>query len=162
FLLNSLQVVAATKAFRVQLVDRLCSGGTRREPAICGDHLQTADGCTVSWCGREHRLDRVTGKLGCRDVFWRELEQHGLLFRGGWRIDTGIHGSAQLMRQVGVQLGWISPGLRHDFNGEQIHDDAVLLGHPYCSVTPQERSARALFASEAQRSVEQTGDEPLE
>ena len=40
--------------------------------------------------------------------------------------------------------------------------DAVLVGGPDRAVAAQERGARALFAAEAERAVEQAGGEPLE
>ena len=73
FLLNAPQVLAPAKAFRVKLVDLFCAGRTRREPTLRGDNFQAADSRAVARRGREHRLNRVTGKLGRFDIFRREL-----------------------------------------------------------------------------------------
>ena len=59
-------------------------------------------------------------------------------------------------------LARILAGARQDLRREQVHDDSVLVGTPDRAVAAQEGRARALFAPEPERSVEQPVDEPLE
>ena len=110
FLLDAPQVLAAAKAFRVKLVDFFGAGRTRREPTLRGDDLQAADGRAVARRGREHRLNRVTGKLGGFNIFRRKLEENRLLFRRGRCIDALVDRRAELARKLVVELGRIAAG----------------------------------------------------
>jgi hypothetical protein len=87
FLLDAPQVVAPTKALRVELVDVFRAGRTRRKPPVRGDDLQAADRRPVTWRRRQQSLDWVTGKLGGTDDSRRQVEKNGFFFRGGVRVD---------------------------------------------------------------------------
>ena len=65
------------------------------------------------------------------------------------------------MRQLAIDLVRISAGSRHQLRGEQVHHDAVLVGRPHGAVASQERQARALLATEAERAVEEPGTNHL-
>jgi len=60
---DALQVLFAVEALRVQLVDILRAGGSRREPAVRGDHLEAADGGAVARRVHEHLLNGIAGEL---------------------------------------------------------------------------------------------------
>src|SRR5262245_6845890 len=75
FLLDAPQVIAPTKALRVELVDVFRAGRTHRKPSLSGDDLQAPDRRAVARRRRQHGLDRVTGKLGGADVSWRKVEK---------------------------------------------------------------------------------------
>ena len=49
-----------------------------------------------------------------------------------------------------------------DFTGQQVEDDAVLVGAPRLAVQFQEGRACRLLATEAHLAGDQAGDEPLE
>ena len=124
--------------------------------------LQAADRRAVARRLRQHSLDRVAGKLGGADVSRRKFEKNGLFLRGGGRVNPLVDRRAQLAGQLGVQLGRIAASTRHQFPGQQAHDYPIFIGRPHFAVAPEKRRARALFATEAKRSVEQARDEPLE
>ncbi len=64
--------------------------------------------------------------------------------------------------EVGVVLAGGPAGGREDLRGEQREDDAVLVSGPHRPVVAEEGGAGRLLATEADRPVEQSGDEPLE
>src|SRR3954466_12677609 len=53
-------------------------------------------------------------------------------------------------------------GAGGDFGGEEVEEDAVLVGAPDGSVAAEEACARAFFASETEGSGEESVDEPFE
>src|SRR6185436_1391751 len=57
--LNLPKVIGATEALRVNLVDFLGAGGSRREPPALGSHLQAADRRTVPRRRRQDLLNRI-------------------------------------------------------------------------------------------------------
>jgi hypothetical protein len=64
--------------------------------------------------------------------------------------------------RVPVVLAGVLAGDGGDLGGEQVHDQAVLVGRPHGAVAAQEARAGAFLAAEAERAVEQPGGEPLE
>src|SRR5262245_64314632 len=56
FLLDAPQVVAPTKALRVELVDVFRARRTRRKPYVGGDDLQAAAGWLVAWRRRQQSV----------------------------------------------------------------------------------------------------------
>src|SRR6516225_1088103 len=68
FGLNAPQMLPAGEALGVQLVDVFRAGGPCCEPAVRGDHLETADGSPVAGRIHEHGADRIAGKLRGADV----------------------------------------------------------------------------------------------
>src|SRR6516164_7814012 len=65
---DELQVLLAAEALRVQLVDILSAGRSRREPAMRRDHLEAANRGTVARRVHEHLLDGIAGELRCMDI----------------------------------------------------------------------------------------------
>src|SRR5208282_10698 len=63
---DAVQVIRATKALGVYLIDVFGAGRTRREPSAGGGCLQTADGCAVAGSPGEDALDFFAGQLGRR------------------------------------------------------------------------------------------------
>src|SRR5262249_27172063 len=59
-------------------------------------------------------------------------------------------------------LARVLAGAGRDLGGQKVHDWAVLVRRPDGAVPPQEARARALFATEAERAIEQTRRKPLE
>ena len=114
--------------------------------------------------GRPGQLggDRLAGELGGGDIVGRELAQRRLLLAGGRRVDAGVGGLAEVVGELPVQLrgGPARHGL--DLTGQQRQQDAVLVRRPDAAVAAEERRTGGLLAAEADRSVEQARDEPLE
>ncbi len=59
-------------------------------------------------------------------------------------------------------LAWVAPGDRGDLGGQQVEDDAVLVGGPDAAVFAQEGRAGAFFAAKAKRAVQQAVDKVFE
>src|SRR5205085_8565490 len=92
----------------------------------------------------------------------RELAQRRLLGGRGGRVDARVVRRPEPFAQALVVDAGILAGDGGDLPGEQVQDDAVLVGGPGAAVAAQEAGAGALLAAEAQAAVAQTGDEPLE
>src|SRR5690606_12419854 len=71
---DGVQVVLAAEALRVDLVDVLGAGRARREPAVLGDDLETADRAARGRL-RQAREDGLAGEAARRDGVRRELLQ---------------------------------------------------------------------------------------
>src|ERR1700690_915478 len=60
---NTAQMIRSPEALRINLVDILCPRGTSCEPSAFGNHLQPANGSTVTRCIGEDGLDFFTGQV---------------------------------------------------------------------------------------------------
>src|SRR5512143_757235 len=83
------------------------------------------------------------------------------LRRRSRRLDAVVERLAELEREIAVDLAGIAVQPGHDLRREQRRDDSVLVRRPHAAVQANERRARALFAAEAERAVEQAAHEPL-
>src|SRR5215469_1817991 len=116
--LNALQVLAAAKALRVQLVDRFGARWPGCEPTVGGAHFETAERRTVARGTRELRLNWISGELSGTQIARSEAQQRGLLCAAGRRIDALVGRRAQLPGEILVQLRRIASGTRHDLGGQ--------------------------------------------
>src|SRR5690348_1966286 len=128
--LDATQVLLAAEALGVELVDVLGARRPRGEPAALRLHLQAADGCAIAGRSGERARDRLAGELGVRHVARRQLRQDRLLLARGRCVDTLVDRSAELLRQLGVQLARVAAGDGGHLGGEEPADDAVLVGGP--------------------------------
>src|SRR6185369_10881901 len=92
----------------------------------------------------------------------RQLAEGGLLGGRRRRVDARVVRRPELLAQALVVGARILAGDRRDLGGEQVQDDAVLVGGPGGAVATEEAGAGALLAAEAEAAVDQTGHEPLE
>ena len=155
-------MVRSTEALRIDLVDVLGPGGTRREPSALGHHLHPTDGSAVAGRGGEDGLDPLASQITGPDVLGRECLQQRLLFGSGGCLNAVVDRFAELACELAVDLARIAAHARRDLRREQGRDDAVFVRCPDAAVQTNERRACALFAAEAKRSVEQAVHEPLE
>src|SRR5258708_22385442 len=77
------QMRLVMKAFGVDLVNILGSGGARREPAAARGYFHPADGRVVARRFRQYLVDRFAGKFGDADLLPIELANLCLLHRRG-------------------------------------------------------------------------------
>src|SRR6516162_3359458 len=160
--LDALQVICSAEALRVELIDILRPGRPRREPAIRSEHLEPTNRGPIAGRIDEHLLDGIAGELRCADVGGGQLQQRCLLLLGGRRVDTLEGRGAELLRELLIQLGRITTCAGRDLGREQVEHDAILVRGPHLPVVPQERAARTLLATEAERAIEQSRHEPVE
>src|SRR5262249_24029364 len=99
-LLNPPQVIGSPETLRVELVDRLGSGGARGEPSRRCRDLQAAYGCAIAGRCCQHGLNRIAGEGGGGDVGWRELQKPRLLILGYRCVEALIYRIADLIRQL--------------------------------------------------------------
>ena len=90
------------------------------------------------------------------------LSSSRLLLRGGRRLNAVVDRLTELAREFAVDLAGIAAHPCRDLRREQSRDDSVLVRRPDAAIQTDERRARALFAAEAKRAVEQAVHEPLE
>ena len=67
----------------------------------------------------------------------------------GGSVFASIEEFAEFVGKFFVMFGRILAGLGSDFDGEQVHDNAVFIGRPNACVFAKERCARRLFTAEA-------------
>src|SRR6185437_6965968 len=156
------EVPLAQEALGINLVETLGSRRTGREPSVRSDDLQPANRGVVAGRARQLARDRLTRECGCAHGLWRKPGNTRLLIGSRGRIDARIPGRTQFRRQLPIVLAGILAGARRDLGGEQTHDESVLVGAPDGAVTPQKARTGAFLATEADRSLEQAGREPLE
>src|ERR1043165_10135558 len=60
---NAPKVIRSPKAFHINLIDVLSTGGTRREPPALRRHFQPAEGCAITGRMRQDGLNLFTRKL---------------------------------------------------------------------------------------------------
>ncbi len=152
----------ALEAFHVDLVNGLGAGGARREPAVLGYNLQTADGGVVA--GRLGQLgdDGLAGQGGGFHQCRIQLGEHCFLGAVGRCIDAAVAGAAELgLQRVVVRLG-ILAGDRQNFGSQQRQDETILVGGPDSAIFAQEGGARALLAAKAELAAVEAIHEPLE
>ena len=162
FFQNAAQMVRALEALRINLVDILSPGRTRREPAAFGDYLQPANGRAVARSTGEGGLDFLPGQIRGPNLLRRESLQNHFLLWGSRCLDAVVNRLAKLAREFAVDLAGIAVHPRRDLRRQQSRDDSVFVRRPDTAIQAHERRTRALFAPEGKRAVEQAIDEPLE
>src|SRR5690606_9837476 len=155
FRLDALQVRLAFEAFGVDLVDVLGAGWPRGEPAVIGDHLQSANRCAIARRLGENLGDGLTSQYRCRDLRGRRFAQFGFLLAISRRIDALVHRRAEALGQCPIALPRVMAGDGGYLRRQQAEDDAVLVGRPGAAVLAQERSPSRLLATEAKAAVHQ-------
>src|SRR5690606_35832568 len=159
---DRLQVAAAFEAFAVDLVDVLGTGRSCGEPAVVGDHLDTANRRVVAGRLVEHLADgRARQRVGPQ-LAGLEFCQPLLLGLVGRGLDAAEEGPSKLCAQATIVLRGIVAVARREFRGEQRRYDAVLVGRPHRAVAAQEARTGAFLAAQAEAPVEQAAGEPLE
>ena len=106
--------------------------------------------------------DVLAGQLGGLDVVAGELGELLLLLEGGRGVDALVPAFAETLHLLLVQLGRVLAGLRGDLSGQQVRNQAVLVGGPHAAVLTQEGHAGAFLAAERDLALEQRVHEPLE
>ena len=155
-------MIRAFEAFGIDLIDVLGTGRACGEPAVIGNDLEAADGGAVAGGVGEFGGDGIAGEGIGADLVRREVQQ-GLLLgcvRGG--VEALVYRCAEFGFEGLVVFAGVLAGDRGDLRGEQIQEDAVLIGGPYGPVGAQEGGARAFFAAEAEGTGEQAVHEPFE
>src|SRR5450432_3126862 len=159
---DGIEMRGALEALGVDLVDVLRAGWPRGKPAIFCDDLEAANDGVVGRRARKLVQDRLSGKFLRAHRFGRQLLQQRLLRGGRGLVDARVIRRAELRTQLLVVLPRIFTGDGGDLCGQQIEDDAVLVGRPRAAVSAQEARSRALLAAETERAIEEPGDEPFE
>src|SRR6478752_6995108 len=95
-LLDLAQMVGASKALRIDLVDRLGAGRPGCEPAVCGRDLDPAERGAASRRGGQFGLDRLARKFRGLNPVSGDLAQHVPLLRSRRGIDPLVPGLAEL------------------------------------------------------------------
>ncbi len=152
----------ALEALHVDLVDRLSAGGARREPAVLGHHLETADGGIVARRLGQLGDDGLTRQGGGFYQCRIQLGEHRFLGAVGRGVDTAIAGAAELGFQCVVVGLRILAGHRQNFRRQQRQNEAILVGGPDGAIFAQEGGARALLATKAELAGVEAIHEPLE
>ncbi len=162
FGLNLLEVFRAQETLGVDFVDRFGAGRSGSKPAILGHHLEAADGCIIAGRIGQFGEDRFSRHLIGLDHLRRERFQHSFLLQRGGGIHSSINGAAELLLQRLIMLAGVSSGLGRDFGGQQVEDDAILVGRPHRAIHAQEAGSGAFLAAETVAAVEQAIHKPLE
>src|SRR6185312_6850958 len=136
--------------------------GAGGEPAAGAGDLEAADGGAVAGSAGQLGDDRIARQRRRLDRRRVELLERRLLARRGRRVDARVVRRPELGAQVLVVLPGIAPGDGGDLGGQQIQNDAVLVGRVDAAVPAQEAGAGALLAAEAEAAVDETAHEPLE
>src|SRR3569832_1983508 len=143
--LDAMQMIRAKEAFRIDLVDLLGAGRTRRETPVLGNHLEAADRRAVARRLGEEGQDGFAGQFGRLLLPRRELGKLLLLRRRRRRLDAIVDRRADLARQVAVEFAGIAPRAGSDLRRQQGRHLAVLVRCPVSAVLPVVRGACALF-----------------
>src|ERR1700677_966302 len=156
------QMPGIAEALGVNLVDILGARRSCGEPTALRAYLDAADRRIVPGRARQHFLDALSGELRHADLRSIQLGELFLLLGSRGRLDAIGEGLAQIAHQGTVRLGGIAAVPRGDLGRKQARRDAVLVSAPRSAVEPQERSARAFLAAEAEIPRLEAGHEPLE
>src|SRR5271170_1594467 len=152
---------AALEALRVNLADIFCSGRPRREPSALTHYFKSTDGRTIARCLRQFAHNRLASQVGLFYIGWRKLQEFRLLLWRRRSIDARVIGHAKFIGQLLHVHPRIFTGYGGDFRRQQIHDRAILVCGPDCSISPQKTCSRAFLAAKTEGAVEQTWYEPL-
>ena len=106
--------------------------------------------------------DVLAGQGGGGHVVAGQCRELGLLFERGRSVDALVPRFAEALNLLLMQLGRVLTGLGGDFSGQQVGNQAVLIGGPHAAILAQEAHAGALLAAERNLAAEQRVDEPLE
>ena len=82
--------------------------------------------------------------------------------RRGRGVDARVVRRAELRGQIGVMHAGVFAGAGGDLGGQQVQNDAVLVGGPDRAVAAEEAGPRAFFAAEAEEPSNSPVGEPLE
>ena len=152
----------ATEALGVNLVLILRAGRARGKPRVLRRHLEAADHRAVARRLSELGDDLLARQLRRRHLLRRELLQDGLLLTGSRGIGARIGRRTIVLRQLRVALRRSLTRHCQDLRGQQVQDDAILVGGPHAPVEAQEGSTGGFFAAEAEGAVDKPRHKPLE
>lgn len=161
FLDDEFEVLLTDKAFGVDLVNVLGSGGSGGEPAVLSGDFEAADGGVIGGSLGHDCGDGFSGEGIGLDLFWREGAHDLLLGAVGGRVDAGVNGVAKLRGELLVVDAGVLAGDGEDLGGEEGHDDAVLIGGPYRAVLAEEGGSGAFLTAEAVGAVDESINEPF-
>src|ERR1051325_3086600 len=115
---NALKMVRTSEALRINLVDVLGPGRTRREPSVCCYNFQSSEGSAIPRCVGENSLDLFPGELFQPDLIRREPFKHLLLLRGGRSFDARVFRLSKVTCQLQMDLAGIASHPCSDLRGE--------------------------------------------
>ncbi len=151
----------ALEALHVDLVDGLGAGGARREPAVLGHYLETADGGIIARRLGQLGDDGLTRQGGGFHQCRIQLGEHRFLGTVGRGVDTAIAGATKLGFQCVVVSLRILAGHRQNFRRQQRQNETILVGGPDGTIFAQEGGARALLAAKAELAAVEAIHEPF-
>src|ERR1700685_75463 len=131
---DGIQVSLVLEALSINLVDVFCSRRARGKPAAASYDFQATDWSVVTRSASQLRSDRFASQARLLDCLRRQLLQTRLLLGSGGRIDARVVRSPELGCQIAEVLARIFSRACRNFGREQIHDQAVFICCPYCSV----------------------------
>src|SRR3569623_439314 len=87
---HAVEVLLATEALGVNLVDVFGARGTCGEPAAVGHHFQAGDGCAIAWRAVEYAADGLARQFGLTKLVGRMLRETPPLLRRGNRLHAAL------------------------------------------------------------------------
>src|ERR1700688_5073679 len=150
------------EAFRINLVDIFRAGGPSCKPTTFRYNLQPANRSLIAGGPGKLGGDGLACQVRSLDGVRRESLETCLLFWRSRCVNSCVIWRAKFLGQVAVVLARVFARAGSNFGSQQIHDRAIFVCRPHCSVAAQKTCARTLLSSETVRAVHQSGHEPLE